>query len=93
MTTLNITHGVRDFEEWLTIFQSFDAFRAEGGVTGCTVRHGVDDPSFVAVDLEFDGPDQARAFLQRLETEIWPASTHLDGTPTSRLLDTAVSRV
>ena len=92
MTTLNITHGVRDFDEWLAIFESFDAFRAEGGVTSCSVRHGVDDPAYVAVDLEFDSADEARAFLQRLETEVWPASTHLDGTPTSRLLETALTR-
>jgi hypothetical protein len=93
MTSLNITHPVRDFDEWLTTFNSFEAFRAEGGVTACSVRHGVDDPNVVAVDLEFDTPEQARALLERLQTEIWPNASHLSGTPTTYLLQAAeVSR-
>jgi hypothetical protein len=91
MTSLNITHGVRDFDEWLTTFNSFDAFRAEGGVTACSVRHGVDDPNMVSVDLEFDTVEQARAFLGRLQTEIWPNRQHVSGTPTAHLLHGAAA--
>lgn len=88
MTTLNITHGVRDFDEWLTTFDTFDAFRAEGGVTAYSVRRGTDDRNLVSVELEFDAAAQARAFLGRLQTEIWPNTPHLrDGTPTAYLLE------
>ena len=89
MTSLNITHGVRDFDEWLATFKSFDAFRAEGGVTACSVRHGVDDPNVVTIDLEFDTPEQARALLERLQTEIWPNNPHFSGSPTTYLLQAA----
>ena len=88
MTTLHISHTVRDFDEWLTTFNSFSEFRAQGGVTGLTVRHAADDPNFVAVDLEFESVEQARSFLGRLETEIWPNAPHIDGTPATRVMNT-----
>lgn len=88
MTSLHIEHNVHDLGLWLETFRSFDDFRAEGGVKAVQVRHGVDDPNYVAVDLEFDSADQARAFLGRLQHEILPNSPHFDGTPTTRLLET-----
>jgi hypothetical protein len=88
MTSLHIQHRVNDLEPWLETFRSFDDFRAEGGVTAVQVRHGVDNPNYVAVDLDFDSVEQARTFLSQLQTKIWPNSTHFDGTPTSHLLET-----
>lgn len=87
MTSLHITHTVRDFDEWYATFQEHEGFRAQGGVTGLAVRRGADDPNRVAIDLEFDGVDEARAFLGLLETRIWPTSPHLDGTPTVHVLE------
>jgi hypothetical protein len=87
MTSLHISHTVRDLDEWLATFRSFDDFRAQGGVRATGVRHGVEDPNLVAVDLEFDTPEQARSFLRRLETEIWPNSPHIDSTPAVLLLE------
>lgn len=88
MTSLHIEHSVHDLEPWLQTFRSFDAFRAEGGVKAVQVRHRVDDPKYVAVDLEFDSVDEARTFLGRLEQQIWPNSPHFDGTPTAHILET-----
>jgi hypothetical protein len=92
MTSLHITHAVRDLDEWLSTFNSRADFRASGGVTSLTVRHSVDDPNFVAVDLNFDTADQARSFLTRLETEVWPSSPHVDGTPTVHVLEAVGAR-
>jgi hypothetical protein len=86
MTTLHIAHDVRDFDEWLATFQSFEAFRAESGVTTSTVRRGVDDPNHVAIDLGFASAEPARAFLAHLETNVWPLALHLVGTPTRTIL-------
>jgi hypothetical protein len=93
MTSLHISHTVRDFDAWLTAFNSFADFRTRGGVRALTVRHAVDDPRFVAIDLEFDTTEAARSFLERLETEIWPSATHLAGRPTARLLETVEAAV
>jgi hypothetical protein len=89
MTSLHCFHTVRDFDEWLATFDTFDEFRSKGGVTALTVRRGVDDPNFVIVDLGFDTTAQAKSFLERLENEIWPNSPHVTGRPTSRLLEVA----
>lgn len=87
MTTLHISHTVLDVREWLRTFESFSQLRAQGGVTGLTIRHGVDDPDFVAVDLEFGTTAEAQAFRERLENEVWPSSPHLTGTPTTHVLE------
>jgi hypothetical protein len=88
MTSLHIEHPVNDLEPWLATFRSFDDFRAQGGVTAVQVRHGVDNPNYIAVDLEFESVEQARAFLAQLETQIWPNAPHFDGIPTTRILET-----
>lgn len=81
-------HSVNDLESWLETFRSFDDFRAQGGVTAVQVRHGVEDPNYVTVDLEFESAEEARAFLAQLETRIWPNSPHFEGSPTTHLLET-----
>jgi hypothetical protein len=88
MTSLHIEHSVKDLEPWLETFRSFDDFRAQGGVKTVQVRHGVDNPNYIAVDLDFASVQQARAFLGQLETKIWPNSPHFDSIPTTHILDT-----
>ena len=87
MTSLHIEHRVHDLGRWIETFQSFDDFRAEGGVKDVRVRHGVDDPNYIAVDLEFDSVETARAFLGRLEEQIWPNAQHFDAAPVTRILE------
>lgn len=87
-TSLHIEHRIdSDFDDWLATFRSFDEIRTRGGVTSTTVRHAVGDPRHVAVDLEFASADEARAFLEFLETQVWPNSPHLTGTPSTSLLE------
>jgi len=75
MTSLHIEHTVNDLELWLETFRSFDDFRAKGGVKAVQVRHEVDNPNYVAVDLDF-------------ETQIWPNAPHFDGVPTAHVFET-----
>ena len=88
MTSLHLEHSVNDLESWLETFRSFDDFRAKGGVTAVQIRHGVDNPNYIAVDLEFDTAEQARAFLGQLETRVWPNNPHFDGAPTTHIFET-----
>lgn len=80
-------HTVDDLDRWLETFNRFTDLRAKGGVTGLRVRHGAEDRNLVAIDLDFDSVEQARAFLDHLEREIWPNSPHFQGTPTTRVLE------
>jgi hypothetical protein len=89
MTSLLITHTITGpLEEWSATFSTFDEIRATAGVTATHVRHSVDDPQFLAIDLEFGSADEARSFRDFLATQVWPNSPHLGGTtPEARILE------
>lgn len=57
-------------------------------------RHQVlrptDDPNYVVIELGFDGPSEAEAFLALLRREVWSsreASPALMGEPQTRLVE------
>lgn len=70
MTTVRIVNTVRDFDEWKTVFDKFDRFRAEKGTRAYRVSRQVDDPNNVVVDLDFDSLEEATGFSTALE-RIW----------------------
>lgn len=65
-TTLKIEHAIVDFETWKGAFERDPIGRAESGVRRYRVCQPVDDPKYVIIDLDFDGPQEAEAFLERL---------------------------
>ena len=94
MPVLQIEHPVRDFETWKAVFDRNSVRREDGGVRGYKVYRPVDDPTYVAMDLEFDGRAEAEAFKLGLE-ELWrspQAAPVLGGTPRARIVDIVESR-
>ena len=93
MATLHIEHPITDLDTWLGAFARFEEARAKAGVRAQTIDQPVDDDKYIYIRLEFDGTEQASAFKQFLETQVWTsrdASPGLGGTPHARVL-TAVS--
>jgi len=91
---LQIEHPVRDFETWKVAFDGGQERREAGGVRRHQVYRPVDDPRYIAVDLEFDNRDEAEAFKMGLE-EMWrspQASRVLGGTPRARVIDVVESK-
>jgi hypothetical protein len=91
---LQIEHPVRDFETWRAVFDRNSVRRADGGVRGYRIYRPVDDPSYVAIDLDFDGRGEAEAFKLGLE-ELWrspQAAPVLGGTPRTRIVDIVESK-
>lgn len=89
MPVLQIEHPVRDFETWKAAFDGDPVRREAGGVRRYQIYRPVDDPNFVAVDLEFDTGDEAQAFKLGLEA-LWrspQAAPALGGTPRARVVD------
>lgn len=89
MATLHIENQVRDFETWKTVFDKFDRFRAEQKVRSYRMSRRVDDPSRIAIDLEFDSVQDATAFRGALE-QIWTtpqSKEHLVSHETPLLLE------
>ena len=71
MHVLRIEHGVRDFDAWKQAFDSDPIGREAGGVRrGYRVLRADDDPNHALIDLEFDDPSTAEAFLGSLR-QLW----------------------
>ncbi len=70
MHVLRIEHSVTTFEAWKEAFDGDPLARERSGVRRYRILRGVDDPSFVMIDLEFDGAGEAEEFLARLE-DLW----------------------
>lgn len=91
MATLHIEHGVTSFAEWKSAFDRFAELRRQAGVRRHGIRRPVDDDHYVLIDLDFDTPDAAQAFLDTLRERVWPSPQNapaLIGTPRTRILDT-----
>ena len=77
MHTLKIEHAIGDFETWRAAFERDPARRQQSGVRRYRVFRPVDDPRYVLIDLEFDGPAEAEAFLESMR-KVW---TRVDLSP------------
>lgn len=94
MVTLHIEHPITDLDTWRSAFDGFAEARRRAGVRADRVHTPIDDPNYVVVDLEFDTPEDAAAFLHFLETEVWAnpeRAPALAGTPRARILRTALA--
>jgi len=93
MTTLHIEHAITDLAMWREAFGRAAPLRARHGVRGYDIRHPVDDPNYLIIDLTFDDVGAAEGFLVELR-KIWEmpaASPALAGAPQTRILETVES--
>lgn len=93
MTTLRIEHAIKDLAMWREAFNRAAPLRAKHGVRGYEIRHPVEDPNYLMIDLEFDSVAAAEGFLVELH-KIWQtpaASPALVGAPQTRILETVES--
>ena len=54
MPVLRLEHAIRDFDLWKSAFDRDPIGRERSGVRGHRVFRPIDDPNYIAVDLEFD---------------------------------------
>jgi hypothetical protein len=88
VATLHIEHPISDLPTWLDAFSRFREARQRAGVRAERVLHPVDDDKYIYVSLDFDSVQQAAAFQNFLETNVWTsreASPALAGTPRARV--------
>ncbi len=87
MPIVRIEHTVPDFERWKQAFDDDPADRKGSGVRRYQVLRLRDDPNHVMIDLEFDGLDEAEAFLRTMQ-RIWggPARAIMQN-PRARIVD------
>jgi hypothetical protein len=89
MATLHIEHPISDLPTWLGAFSRFQEARQGAGVRAERVLQPVDDDKYIYVNLDFDTVEQAAAFQEFLEKNVWTsreASPALAGTAKARVL-------
>lgn len=89
MPVVQIEHPIRDFASWKAAFDADPARREASGVRRYQIYRPINDPNFIAVDLEFDTRAEAESFQIALE-RVWTspqALAALGGTPRSRVVD------
>lgn len=69
-TILRVEHPVSNFEDWKKVFDSDPLGRKKSGVRRYRIIRPSDDPSYVMLDLEFDGQKEAEAFATALRN-LW----------------------
>lgn len=95
MPTLHIEHPVTDFASWKVAFDGLADVRTKAGVRHHHIRRPVDDPDYIVIDLDFDTVREAEIFLEFLQGKVWASrqsSPALNGTPQTRILETAETR-
>jgi hypothetical protein len=78
MYTLKIEHAIRDYDTWKAAFDRDPAGRERNGVRSYRVSRPVNDPHYIVIDLDFDRPDQAQAFLVGLQ-QVWARADQSPG--------------
>ena len=92
MPILRIEHAISDFDVWKAAFDSDPVRREQSGVRRYRVLRPVDDPTYVAIDLEFDSSAEAERFHAALR-ELWKqAPPALAGAPSVRIVEVVESR-
>ena len=90
MSTLHIEHPISDFTTWKAAFDRFAGIRQQSGVRSHRIQRPMDDPRYIVVDLDFDDPAEAEAFLEFLQTKVWSSpenSPALAGDPRTAILE------
>ena len=90
MHLLQIEHRINDFDTWKGAFDRFSGLRQQSGVRRHRVLQPTDDPNYVIIDLEFDSPTEAEAFLAALRRNVWSSrestAPALIGDPQTRIV-------
>jgi heme-degrading monooxygenase HmoA len=91
MFTLQISYPVRDYEAFKKVFDSDPAGRAASGARSVRLLRDTDDQNSVTVLLDFDTKDAAKAFLERLRSDVWEnpevIGQLMAAAPTARILE------
>lgn len=70
MHILHIEHSVPTFEGWKRAFDSDPVGRERSGVRRYRILRSMDDPNYVAIDLEFNTKSEAEGLLAAMR-EVW----------------------
>ena len=83
MTTyVIVTHPLKDFDTWKSVFDKFESVRKEGGEQSAVVLRHADDPNMVTVVNTWNSIDEFQAFFGQEELKAGMAEAGVAGPPT-----------
>ena len=83
MTTyVIVTHPVKDFDTWKSVFDKFESVRKEGVEQSAVVLRHADDPNMVTVVNTWNSIDEFQAFFGQEELKAGMAEAGVAGPPT-----------
>ncbi|MEV4954704.1 hypothetical protein [Paenarthrobacter nitroguajacolicus] len=91
MYTLQIEHGIKDFDMWKAAFDRDPLDRAGSGVQQFRVSRPAEDSGVVVVELDFETFEKAEDMLGRLQSTVWNSTERapaLIGDPKTRIMET-----
>lgn len=94
MYTLQIEHGIKDFDMWKAAFNRDPLDRAASGVQQFRVSRPAKDSGVVVVELDFETLEKAEDMLGRLQSSVWNSTERapaLIGDPKTRIMETVYS--
>jgi hypothetical protein len=92
MFTLQIEHGIKDFDMWKAAFDRDPVNRTASGVVSHRIGRPVDDAHYVVVELDFATLEHAQQLLANLKARVWNspvAAPALAGAPRTRIMESA----
>lgn len=90
MATLRIDLEIKDYDVWREAFGKDAGGRGRHGARRHRIFRAVGDDHRITVDVDFDTPSQAGAFLNVLRSDVWPSKEKAPakiGTPIARIID------
>ena len=95
MATLRIDLEVRDFDMWRDAFGKDAGGRGGHGARRHRIFRSVGDEGRVTVDIDFDTPSEADAFLTVLRNDVWSSADKAPakvGTPSAQIINLVESQ-
>ena len=77
-----VTHPVKDFDVWKSIFDKFETVRKEGGERSAVVLRHADDSNMVTVINTWDTIETAQAFFSQEELKAAMGEAGVTAPPT-----------
>ena len=77
-----ITHPVKDFDTWKSVFDQFEPVRKKGGERSAVVLRHADDPNMVTVINTWDSIEAFQALFNREELKAGMAEAGVTAPPT-----------
>jgi len=77
-----VSHLVKDFDTWKTIFDQFEPIRKEAGELSAVVLRHADDPNMVTVINTWDSIEAFQALFNREELKVGMAEAGVTAPPT-----------